>query len=55
MDKIQIVECLKCNDIYSEEINSFVETCPHCGNTETEDTIYLSEDSLVSKEFLKEL
>ncbi len=55
MDNIQIVECLKCNDIYLEEINSFVEICPHCGNIETEYTIYLSENSLVSKEFLKEL
>ena len=36
------VHCLECDDTFEEENGTFVDTCPHCGNTDTERTVYLS-------------
>jgi len=52
MDK-QVICCLKCEDLYAENPDNTIEKCPHCGNTDTKQTIYL-EDSIVRREFLKE-
>ena len=34
------VHCLICDDVY-EEHETFIEACPHCGNKNTELTVYL--------------
>ena len=34
------VHCLNCDDVY-EEHETFIEVCPHCGNEDTQLTVYL--------------
>jgi len=52
---MEIVHCLDCDDVYKEENGEYVEVCPHCGNTETADTVYLSHDNEIYKEMMNEL
>jgi Zn finger protein HypA/HybF involved in hydrogenase expression len=33
------VHCLKCDNTWTE--GEFLSVCPHCGNTDTEQTVYL--------------
>ena len=40
--------------MYKEENGEYVEICPHCGNTETADTVYLSHDNEIYKEMRDE-
>jgi Zn finger protein HypA/HybF involved in hydrogenase expression len=35
----QEVHCLKCDNTWTE--GEFLSVCPHCGNTDTEQTVYL--------------
>lgn len=37
------IECLKCHEIYDEKLPE-VEICPHCGNDDMTQTIYLSSE-----------
>ena len=48
---LQVVECLKCHKHYGEK-NKFIPVCPHCGNNDTNETIYLSEDSNIREAFI---
>lgn len=51
----QVVCCLKCEDLYLHKFGTVpIETCPHCGNPDMFETIYL-EDSQVRREFLMEI
>jgi len=49
---LQVVECLKCHNHYGEK-NKFIAVCPFCKNDDTDQTIYLDEDSNIYKEFMK--
>tara|TARA_Y100001963_G_scaffold109566_1_gene151520 strand:+ start:3648 stop:3800 length:153 start_codon:yes stop_codon:yes gene_type:complete len=40
MNEVERVHCLKCDDVY-KEYNTFIEKCPHCGNEDIEQTVYL--------------
>lgn len=40
-NKINSVHCLECDDTFEEGNDTFIDTCPHCGNTETDKTVYL--------------
>ena len=42
----QTVHCLDCDDTYDEHNWVFIPVCPHCGNTDTEQTVYLQEEEL---------
>ena len=48
---LQVVECLKCHKHYGEK-NKFIPVCPHCGNNDNNETIYLSEDSNIREAFI---
>ena len=37
----QTVHCLDCDDTYGEHNGVFIPICPHCGNSNTEQTVYL--------------
>ena len=50
---MQIVECLKCNNHYFEG-EQFIKKCLFCGNKDTEQTIYLSEEGSIYKSIMKE-
>jgi len=40
------VHCLVCDDIYPEAVPS-IQACPHCGNDDMQQTVYLqSEENL---------
>lgn len=52
---MEIVHCLDCDDVYKEKDGEYVEVCPHCGNTETADTVYLSHDNEIYKEMVNEV
>ena len=49
---LQVIQCLKCHNYYGEK-NKFIAVCPFCKNDDTEQTIYLSPDSNIYKEFMK--
>ena len=50
---MQIVECLKCSNHYCEG-QQFIQECHFCGNKDTEQTIYLSEEGSIYKSIIKE-
>ena len=37
----QEVECLKCNNRYTEKDNEFIKVCYYCGNVNVLETIYV--------------
>ena len=37
------VHCLACDDIYPEAVPS-IQACPHCGNADMQQTVYLQEE-----------
>jgi len=41
----QTVHCLDCDKIYDEHDWVFIPICPHCGNSDTQQTVYLQEVS----------
>ena len=49
---LQIVHCLKCDNLY-EEKDKFIEVCPFCGNEDTKKTVYLSEEYDMYKGYMK--
>ncbi len=49
---LQVVECLKCHKHYGEK-NKFIPVCPFCGNDDTENTIYLDQESNIYKAFMQ--
>ena len=49
---LQVVECLKCHNHYGEK-NKFISVCTFCGNDDTENTIYLHEESNIYKAFMQ--
>ena len=50
---VQVVECLKCDNHYVEKEKT-IAVCPHCGNNDTQQTIYLEEESDIRKAFIKD-
>lgn len=36
------VHCLRCDHVWDEEDSP--DACPHCGNTDKEQTVYLTEE-----------
>jgi Zn finger protein HypA/HybF involved in hydrogenase expression len=38
------IECLKCDNRYIEKDNEFIKVCPHCGNDDVLETIYITPD-----------
>ncbi len=46
MPKEQI-ECLKCTNIYDEGDNELILVCPHCGNDDMLETVYLTVDEVI--------
>tara|TARA_R110002020_G_scaffold353993_2_gene566803 strand:- start:678 stop:1052 length:375 start_codon:yes stop_codon:yes gene_type:complete len=48
----EVVECLVCSEVFGE-YEKLISTCPHCGNDDMQQTIYLCEDSIIRSEFLK--
>ena len=48
---MEVVHCLECDNIYGEK-NKFIEVCPHCGNEDTQQTVYLEFESPMYKEFM---
>ena len=40
------IECLKCDNIYSEKDDEFILVCPHCGNDDVLETIYLTVEEI---------
>tara|TARA_R110001606_G_scaffold375906_2_gene534358 strand:+ start:438 stop:632 length:195 start_codon:yes stop_codon:yes gene_type:complete len=53
MSNFETVHCLKCDDTYSEKENLIVEICPHCGNDDMTETVYLQEEE--AKESLRRM
>lgn len=43
LDEPQYVHCLACDDIFKESA-PVIEVCPHCGNTDMQDTVCLQPD-----------
>ena len=41
------VHCLDCDDIFPEAVPS-IQACPHCGNTDTQRTVYLQEEEITA-------
>ena len=41
------VECLKCTNIYDEGDNELILVCPHCGNDDMLETVYLTVDEVI--------
>ena len=41
----QTVHCLDCDKTYDEHDWVFIPICPHCGNSDTQQTVYLQEVS----------
>ena len=37
------VHCLNCDGIF-REVTPTIQTCPHCGNDDTQRTVYLQEE-----------
>ena len=52
--KFSIVECLKCVGHYIEK-TEFVECCPHCGNTDKMETVYLTPDGDLYQRLIREV
>ena len=50
---VQVVECLKCSNHFVEK-EKLTSICPHCGNKDTQQTIYLAEESDIRKAFIKD-
>ena len=42
-DEPQYVHCLACDDIFKESA-PVIEICPHCGNRDMQNTVYLEPD-----------
>ena len=36
------VECLKCNNRYTEKDSEFIKVCSYCGNDDVLETIYIT-------------
>jgi Zn finger protein HypA/HybF involved in hydrogenase expression len=36
------VHCLKCDSVWTEYV--YLKVCPHCGNQDTEKTVYLTKE-----------
>jgi hypothetical protein len=36
------VHCLKCDNVWTEHV--YLKVCPHCGNQDTEQTVYLTKE-----------
>ncbi len=47
---LSLVECLICTYVY-EEKEKFIEKCPNCKNSDTEQTIYLAPESEIYKNY----
>lgn len=47
---LSLVECLVCTYVY-EEKEKFIEKCPNCNNSDTEQTIYLAPESEIYKNY----
>lgn len=39
-EKPKLVHCLECDHVF-EERKKFIETCPECGNNDTQSTVYM--------------
>ena len=49
---LSLVECLVCTYVYKEkEKEKFIEKCPNCNNSDTEQTIYLAPESEIYKNY----
>jgi hypothetical protein len=53
---LETVHCLVCDCTYPENaMPPIVEACPHCGNSDKDQTVYLSEEQVEFKEAIYEL
>ncbi len=39
------IHCLACDDTYEEHQGVIVEVCPHCGNSDMMNTVYMQEEN----------
>lgn len=40
----ELVHCLKCDNVFAENVNKPIDTCTHCGNVDMQETVYLQSE-----------
>lgn len=38
------VHCLSCDGVFTEHLGIIIEVCPHCGNPDMMDTVYVQQE-----------